>query len=66
MSTAAPFGWRAPGELTVEKGVIESDSSSVLASEGVEVKGIDITEEHQDGDPIEPADAWLASKRTQV
>jgi hypothetical protein len=54
----------APGELTVEKGAIESDSSAVLAVAGVEVRGIVITEEHQDGDPVERADAWHGFERT--
>jgi hypothetical protein len=48
----------APGELTVEKAAIESDSGAVLAIAGVKVRRIVITEEHQDGDPIERADAW--------
>jgi hypothetical protein len=48
----------APGELTVEKAAIESDSGAVLAIAGVEARRIVITEEHQDGDPIERADAW--------
>jgi hypothetical protein len=63
MCPQAPFGWRA-GELTVEKVPSSPIRALLLAVAGVEVRGIVITEEHQDGDPVERADAWHGLERT--